>query len=60
MSASRDPQNQRDGSWYYEDERGITVVKEARSLEGKYIATTQARIPWSALKRSMKRCKPKP
>jgi hypothetical protein len=46
-------------AWYYEEERAIVVVVEARDKAGNYLGvTTQVRIPWSQLLHSARRCKP--
>jgi len=43
-------------AWWYEDERGIIVVQEARRPDGTHLSTEQARIPWSKLMKAAKRC----
>jgi hypothetical protein len=41
----------RDGSWYYEDRRGIDVYRDV-----VVTSPTHARIPWGRLIKSLERC----
>lgn len=43
-------------AWWYEDEKGITVVQEARRPDGTHITTEMVDIPWHRLMAAAKRC----
>ena len=42
-------------AWWYEDKRGILVVKQIRDDSGSYIRTDQMRIPWLQILRAAQR-----
>jgi hypothetical protein len=43
-------------AWYYEEEDGLMVVSELRSLVGgTYVGTVQTKIPWAKVELSLKR-----
>ena len=52
------PKHLHEFAWWYEDERGIIVVQEARKPNGEHLSTEQVRIPWEALVRALNRCRP--
>jgi hypothetical protein len=37
-------------SWWYEEEKGIRVVIEARDSAGRFYMTVQRLIPWKEIK----------
>lgn len=43
-------------TWYYENDRSITVIHHTCDNQGAYLATDQFRIPYSKLIKSMNRC----
>ena len=42
--------------WYYEEWKGLTVVKQIR-IDGKYIRTDMDTIPWKMVLKSVERYK---
>jgi hypothetical protein len=52
---SLNPQHVATDCWYYEERRGINVVKEIRTPQGDYIRTEQFVIPWRMLQASLAR-----
>ena len=52
---SLDPQSVDKKTWYYENKRSITVVREIRDDDGTYHRTEQFNIPISKLINSLKR-----
>lgn len=49
---SRKPRQIDANTWYYEEERGLHVVHEARR-EGAYLLTDSFIIPWSMVRLSL-------
>ena len=49
------PQNINQETWYYENEKSITIVHECRNSDGEYKHTSQFNIPLGRLKKSIKR-----
>ena len=52
---SNEPQTVDRLTWYYENNRSITVVRKMRNSIGEYIKTEQFDIPLSMLEKSIKR-----
>lgn len=50
---SREPIQINKDSWYYEEYGGITVVCELRDINQNYLGTTQTKIPWKKLLKSV-------
>ena len=60
MSRSNEPQNVAEGTWYYEERKGLLVVHEVRDPKGRLLQVEQFTIPWRTIAASVKRNKPKP
>ena len=54
MSLSLSPQNINDRTWYYEDKKGIEVYHEVYDGD-RFIKTVSVTVPWSKIRRSLKR-----
>ena len=55
MTLSLKPQNIDEKTWYYEEPKGLHVVREARTIVGGFIQTEQFVIPWKMLRVSLAR-----
>lgn len=54
VSYSREPISVDDGTWFYEERGGLTVVRQIHH-GGRYHLTEQFRIPWRKLEPTIRR-----
>ncbi len=54
MAITLAPQNVDRHTWYYEERKGLLVVREVRGKDG-YVCTEQFVIPWKMVAASVKR-----
>ena len=59
MPRSQEPQQVDKSTWYYEEPKGILVVREVHTDAGQYIKTEQVVIPWRMIRASLGRVFPK-
>lgn len=55
---SREPMLVNNEVWYYEMPKGLLVVHEIRTDDGKYVRTDQFLIPWRSIMASVYRHEP--
>ena len=49
----KEPINIDKHTWYYEENKGICVVREVLDKDGNYIQTEQFYLPWKKLMQSI-------
>ena len=52
---SNSPQHVDEDTWFYEERRGILVVRRVYNAGGEFVQTEQFMIPWSKLRASLNR-----
>lgn len=55
MTLSLHPQRIDDQSWYYEEPKGICIVREIRDRCGHWIQTDTMLIKWAKIRKSLAR-----